>query len=272
MKISIITVNYNNIEGLKKTVNSVLNQTYKDVEYIVIDGGSNDGTRDFLSDQNEAITYWVSETDNGIYNAMNKGIEVATGDYLLFLNSGDWLIEAKTLEDLAKTSFKADFVYGDVFLETPRGLKLNKYPDQLSTLFLGTSALCHQALFIKKQVFEEHGKYREDLKIAADWEQYTRLYALGKATFQYLNAPVAVYDLSGVSSGMEHKKLFRRERSKVLREIYPEEIVALIEEAKEMKSELEMKIRDLNLQLLSRPVRIVIKMRNTVKKLFTTKR
>lgn len=272
MKISVITVNYNNIGGLKKTVNSVLSQTYKDVEYIVIDGGSDDGASGFLTDHDKAIAYWVSEPDNGIYSAMNKGLEAVTGDYVLFLNSGDWLVDSKTMENLAKMNFKSDFVYGDVFLETPQGLKLNKYPEHLSTLFLGTSALCHQALFIKKQVFEEHGKYREDLKIAADWEQYTRLFALGKVTFQYLNTPVAVYDLSGVSSGMEHKKLFRSERSKVLREIYPPEIVALIEEAKEMKSELEMKIRDLNLQLLSRPVRIVIKMRNTVKKLFSAKR
>lgn len=93
MKISIITINYNNIEGLKQTVESVLSQTYIDKEYIVIDGGSKDGAVDFLKSQNK-ITYWVSEKDGGLYNAMNKGIRKLSGDYVIFMNSGDvFLIE-----------------------------------------------------------------------------------------------------------------------------------------------------------------------------------
>ena len=94
-KISIITINYNNFEGLKKTIKSVINQTWKDYEYIVIDGGSNDGSVEYLKSLDNTINFWVSEADNGVYHAMNKGINKANGEYLLFLNSGDhfFLIE-----------------------------------------------------------------------------------------------------------------------------------------------------------------------------------
>ena len=90
-KLSIITINYNNLEGLKRTVESVINQTSKEFEYIVIDGGSNDGSGAYIESKSEHIDYWVSEPDKGIYNAMNKGIAKASGEYLLFLNSGDHL-------------------------------------------------------------------------------------------------------------------------------------------------------------------------------------
>ena len=96
-KFSIITVNYNNLEGLKKTVESVKNQTYQKFEYIVIDGGSYDGSLEFIKDNESLLDYWVSEPDSGVYQAMNKGIEKATGEYLLFLNSGDHFCNTKVL-------------------------------------------------------------------------------------------------------------------------------------------------------------------------------
>ena len=98
MKLSIITINYNNLAGLQKTIESVVSQTFRDFEWIVIDGGSVDGSRELIERYANSFSYWVSEPDKGIYNAMNKGIVVAKGDYLLFLNSGDWLCDEMALE------------------------------------------------------------------------------------------------------------------------------------------------------------------------------
>ena len=110
-KLTIITINYNNLEGLKRTVESVLNQTWQEFEYIVIDGGSNDGSAEYIESQSEHIDYWVSEPDKGIYNAMNKGIAKARGEYLLFLNSGDHLYSAKVLEENYGKIADFDLIY-----------------------------------------------------------------------------------------------------------------------------------------------------------------
>ena len=112
MKLSIITINFNNCEGLQKTIESVVSQSFKDFEWIVIDGGSTDGSRELLEQYADHITYWVSELDKGVYNAMNKGIKVAKGEYVNFMNSGDVYASASILEDVFSTSHTADVLYG----------------------------------------------------------------------------------------------------------------------------------------------------------------
>ena len=112
MKFSIITVNYNNKEGLRNTIESVIHQTYRDFEYIVIDGGSTDGSVDILKKYDQQINYWVSEKDSGIYNAMNKGISKAHGEYLNFMNSGDCFYALDNLERVAKYQYETDFIVG----------------------------------------------------------------------------------------------------------------------------------------------------------------
>lgn len=114
--ISIITINFNNKNGLIKTLNSVISQTCKEFEWIIIDGGSTDGSKELLENYSEHITYWVSEPDNGIYHAMNKGIRVAKGDYLQFLNSGDYLANNKTIEDFYNENFTDDVIYGNAII------------------------------------------------------------------------------------------------------------------------------------------------------------
>ena len=117
-KISIITINYNDKYGLSRTIDSVLNQTYEDFEYIVIDGNSNDGSKEILKNHDLSIDYWVSEPDSGIYNAMNKGIRVAKGDYLLFLNSGDYLCDNDTIHNVAKEiDGGKDLYYGNAIFK-----------------------------------------------------------------------------------------------------------------------------------------------------------
>ena len=115
MKYSIITINYNNKEGLERTIQSVLGQISKDYEYIIIDGGSTDGSVDVIRQYADHISYWISEPDKGRYNAMNKGIRQATGDYLNFMNSGDTFHSSSVLEDIAKMNFDEDIITGGFY-------------------------------------------------------------------------------------------------------------------------------------------------------------
>jgi len=152
-KFSIITVNYNNLEGLKKTVESVKNQTYQKFEYIVIDGGSYDGSLEFIKDNESLLDYWVSEPDSGVYQAMNKGIKKASGEYLLFLNSGDHFYNDEVLEKNHKAIKDSDIIYFD--LQVVEGDKkfIKTYPNTLSFSYFVEDTLPHPATFIKKEAF-----------------------------------------------------------------------------------------------------------------------
>jgi glycosyltransferase involved in cell wall biosynthesis len=164
--VSIITINYNNKNGLSGTINSVLAQTCTDYEYIIIDGGSMDGSGDLIRLHQDKLSYWVSERDSGIYDAMNKAIPIAKGNYLFFLNSGDCFADpevlAKMKESLRSTTY--DIVYGNTLVEN----KLKYSPQSLTlfnALYIGVS---HQAMFLKKELFEKAGLYNTDYKIVAD--------------------------------------------------------------------------------------------------------
>ena len=111
-KISIITINYNNLKGLKRTIPSVLSQSYINYEYIVVDGGSNDGSKEYIASQQQNITQWISEKDNGVYNAMNKAVNMATGEYCLFMNSGDHFFSSLALEDAVTEMKNEDYFVG----------------------------------------------------------------------------------------------------------------------------------------------------------------
>lgn len=171
MKLSIITINYNNKHGLQKTINSVISQIYKEFEWIIIDGGSTDGSKELIEQYTDYITYWVCEPDKGIYNAMNKGIEVAKGEYLLFLNSGDYLVSVYTLEHVLCKSFQADIVYGNLLYDKK---KVERAPgfhnDYIACIDLIKGTLFHPSTFIKRELFEKYGYYDETLKIVADWK------------------------------------------------------------------------------------------------------
>lgn len=167
-KIDIVTINLNNKNGLKRTIESVINQTYKDkLNFIVIDGASTDGSTDIINLYKDQIDYWVSEKDSGIYNAMNKGIEASTSDYSLYLNSGDYLSENNVIERIYD-SLDADIVYGDEYKLKTNGTKyIAKYPDILDEGFFKRTALPHQSTFIKTQLLKEH-PYNEKYKLLGD--------------------------------------------------------------------------------------------------------
>lgn len=221
-KITIITVNYNNKAGLEKTIDSVIHQSINDFEFIVIDGDSTDGSAKLIEKYKNSFAYHVSEPDEGIYNAMNKGIRNATGDYILFLNSGDMLYAPDTLEKVQfQITGEHGFYYGDAIYLEPEGDVRRTYPDQLSFLFFFEHNLSHQATFIKRTLFQEIFFYNEKLKIVSDWEFF--IYAICKLNISYshLKQIICKYDVDGISSVLENHKLMHQERKVVIAKHFP---------------------------------------------------
>ena len=209
--ISIITINLNNKQGLERTINSVLSQTYFDkVEYIIIDGGSTDGSKELIEQHKDKLYYWCSEPDRGIYNAMNNGITVSTGDYLLFLNSGDYLSENTVLERVFPY-LQYDIVYGNEWKvnERYKGPYEAKYPDKLDESFFRRTSLPHQSTFIKSELLKEN-HYSEDYKIISDWKFFIESFRSGK-TYKHMPFIVSVYDCSGFSC--QHLDLMQKEKN-----------------------------------------------------------
>ena len=172
MKISVITINYNNINGLRQTIDSVINQTCKDFEYLIIDGGSEDGSIDILKEYAQSITYWVSERDSGIYNAMNKGIERAQGEYCIFMNSGDYFYNNNVLDSVLSMLNGADFYTGKYqAIRSNEAPIIQNPPQYVNLAFLLKGTLCHQATFIKTSLLK-YRPYNESYKIVSDWEEF----------------------------------------------------------------------------------------------------
>jgi len=224
--LSIITVNLNNANGLRKTIKSVVEQTYTDFEYIVIDGGSTDGSIEIIKEYADNITWWVSEPDSGIYNAMNKGILKSKGEFLLFLNSGDYLFDENVLGKMFSCETNCEFLFGNIIIKTQNGkLKREIGPggNEISFYTFYLSTICHQSSFIHRSLFEKYGLYDETLKIASDWKFLLKAIVLNKAIIKYMDIDVAYYDRYGISS--IQKDLLKTEREKVLNELIPAAIL-----------------------------------------------
>lgn len=199
-KLSIITINYNNLEGLKRTVASVVNQTRKDFEYIIIDGGSTDGSAAFIETQNQSLAYWVSEPDAGIYNAMNKGIKEAKGDYLLFLNSGDHLFDSGVIEKSKPHLGKYDLVCFNMQVIGVKTSKIFSAPVSLRFSDLYFEYLPHPATFIKKELFDIVGLYDESFKIVSDWKFFILAVHRYHCSYLKVDETLSTFYLDGISS------------------------------------------------------------------------
>lgn len=210
MKISIVTINYNNLEGLKKTIESVFSQTFKDVEYIVIDGGSSDGGKEYLDSlPRERFASIVSEPDGGLYDAMNKGISHSSGDYVIFMNSGDVFFDDLTLEKIfSKNKYDSDVLYGSTLYGYEDGYVLRK-PRELSVLERELP-FCHQAVFVKGDLIRNR-KFDLQYRFISD---YDMLYHFWKGDKQFEEIPqiVAIYDASGVSASKKNSWRIYEER------------------------------------------------------------
>lgn len=200
LKLSIITINYNNLEGLQRTVESVVKQTSTDFEYLIIDGGSTDGSAAYIKSQSSHFDYWISEADSGIYNAMNKGIKVSNGEYLLFLNSGDVLVDDENILSICTKKLTADIVAFDCFLERNNNIVGKRTHIEQPTLFyVYKRGLKHQSTCISRKLFDNNGLYDENYKIAADYEFWIRSFL--KPNLNVVGVPVAlaIYKLGGLS-------------------------------------------------------------------------
>lgn len=236
MKLSIITINYNNAEGLRKTMESVLAQTYTDIEYVIVDGASTDGSVDVIRELATRPTIkWISEKDKGIYNAMNKGIRMATGEYIQILNSGDILFDAnvtlRMIEQLEQTNSQREepigILYGNMIKEYPDGRRVKDScgggdytPESFYYFYRGT--LNHDCAYIRKDLFEKYGLYNEQMKICSDWEWYVRAIVLGGEKTVYTNIDVTVFDMTGISeSNGKNRDIIVKERREYLESILP---------------------------------------------------
>lgn len=225
-KISIITVNKDNAIGLKKTIDSIVNQIYTDYEWIVIDAASKDGSVDLIKQYAPHISYWVSEPDGGIYAGMNKGIMKATGEYVYFLNSGDSFVNNEVLQSIVDLSLLGDVVLGKInIFSDEKGIIKKDYmvPYSDITLFsLYLYGIPHQASLIKRTLFDECGLYDYTCKINADWKFFVEVLILRNKTLQHIPITIANYDATGISS--VNKQQLLRDRQEVFNNIIPERI------------------------------------------------
>jgi glycosyltransferase involved in cell wall biosynthesis len=219
MLLSIITINRNNLEGLRKTFDSVKTQTSVDFEYIVVDGASMDGSLELIEQLSNLIVQpftWISEPDTGVYQAMNKGIKIAKGKYLLFLNSGDFLVNEHVLSQVFLTEHVADILCGRCCISKQgHVIHVTQPPLKISFGYLYEAGLAHQSTFIKRDLFYRYGLYREDFKYNADIEFWYRTIILQYCSTETLNTIITDYNTDGISSLENQSIVYKQEMSEI---------------------------------------------------------
>lgn len=224
-KLSVITICYNE-PNLEQTCESIVNQTFQDFEWIVIDGGSNEETQKIWDKYKYRIDKFVSEKDNGIYDACNKGIELASGEYLNFMNAGDSFADIDVLEKVfnQKRKFK-DVLYGNEYwIQNDNSKKLHVMPSKIKLDLLINSTIRHQSSFIKRELFIKYGLYSEKYRIVSDWEKWI-VFFKNRVSFEYLPFVIANYDASGCSFSENFNVIHNQEREEVLHKYFEEKII-----------------------------------------------
>jgi len=202
--ISIITINYQNSKELEKTILSVISQTNRQFEYIIVDGASSDGSLDVIKKYRNYLASWVSEDDNGIYHAMNKGWQRAKGEYCIFLNSGDFLTSNTILADAIKyiQDLSADIIYGDLHAYDESNSWVSVFPEPISLYYFQHSFIPHPSTFIKRNLLEKLGGFYEHYSIVSDWAFFIRA-LLNNGTFKHIDITVTSFYMNGLSSNGE---------------------------------------------------------------------
>ena len=223
MTFSVITINYNNADGLRRTIESVVRQTSVDYEYIVIDGGSMDGSLDVIKEYDSSISYWISERDNGIYHAMNKGVAQAHGDYCIFMNSGDCFYDNEVLVGFFQECDGHDIVIGKVISKSKKRVLFTPPSRELSFYYLYSGTMPHQGSFIKTDLLRKY-PYDESLHIVSDWKFFVQTIVFHNCSVEYVDKLVAVFDEEGVSTSNPDKMW--KEKEQVLRSLFPSRVLA----------------------------------------------
>lgn len=220
-KLSIITINRNNARGLEKTIEGVLSQTFRDFEYIIVDGASTDESVDVIKKFEDKITLWISEPDKGIFNAMNKGVMVAKGEYVQFSNSGDWFVNSDVLSKVFENDPTEDIIFGNI-IKVQNGIKTVDKGVGTSNvtfyhLFLGT--INHPATFARCELFKKYGLFTEKYKYVNDWEWFVRTVGLSDTSIRYIDLNISYFDMVGNSN--DTYEYYETERKPILKELVP---------------------------------------------------
>lgn len=245
MNLSIITINKNNADGLHITIESVIAQTYNDFEFIVIDGASTDSSIQLLRNldtRDRRNVSWISEPDRGVFHAMNKGIQQAKGDYLLFLNSGDFLVDNHVLQNVfCKCRFSEDILCGSCRI-TQNGttIHITNPPKFFKFSDFYKTSIAHQSTFIKRTLFDKYGLYREDLKLMSDWEFWIRTIILGKVTTTNIDVLISDYNLNGISSDTNNQLLKDMEINQVFTDLNLQKIVIDYQQWESERNEMKI--------------------------------
>jgi len=221
-KVSIITVTYNAEDTVENSIKTVISQTYPDVEYVIIDGGSNDRTVSIIEKYKDKVAYFVSEADNGIYNAMNKGIKASIGEILYFLNANDYLFDENVVKDVVEAfkKTKADIIFGDMSFIKENGEEKERRSFAVADkLFLTSENLCHQGIFYKKRVFETCALYNkfydENYRLLADYDLNLKAIFKKKHKARHINRVIAKFTLEGQSNSPKYKELSLKEYKEI---------------------------------------------------------
>lgn len=209
--ISIITICFNEKKNIQKTCESIISQNLKNYEWIVIDGGSTDGTIDKINKYKNKINKFISEEDNGIYDAMNKGIKLAKGEWIIFMNGGDCFYNKESLKDIFKSDYNYDIIFADGINDvynTKHPLPINKKGKIILYKFFTNHSLCHQATFIRRSLFKKVGLYDTNYKIIADHVFNYIAFKKFKVKYKYIKEITALIDISGVSM-ISREKMFK---------------------------------------------------------------
>ena len=220
---SIITVCYNEAAHIKDTLESIVSQTCKDYEWIVVDGGSTDGTKDILEQYAEHFAWWCSEPDKGIYNGMNKGVTHATGEYVIFMNGGDCFHDEHVLEDVVKSGITADVIEGKA-ADKDTGNIIQGYQADIAQKLL-KDGICHQSAFARRELLLKY-PYDEKYKITADWKFWLQSILRDKCSYQYMDRVIASIDTHGVTYSQFQRNL--QERDMILAELESDAILSPI--------------------------------------------
>lgn len=215
-KLSIITICYNEPD-IEKTCSSIVNQSWQDFEWIVIDGGSNKKTLEVFEKYKHRINKFISEPDKGIYNAMNKGTELACGEYLNYMNGGDYFYDNDVLKDVINNNWlDTDIVFGnEYFIKSKNKGHLYISPDYITSEYLIKSSLRHQSSFFKSDLFKKYGLYDEKFKVVSDWERSICFFK-NNCKFKHIPRTIASYNFNGVSALTNYKD----EKQEVLKKYF----------------------------------------------------
>ena len=218
MKVSIITIAYNNLEGLKNTYRSIRQQTFHDYEWIVIDGNSTDGTKEFIQEHQTEIAFWCSEPDKGVYNAQNKGTQHAKGEYCIYMNSGDSFYSDDVLERIFEKNLDADVIYGGWMLIFEDGKAVEgNVPEVADLAYFFDDNMCHQSMLIKTEAVLNR-PYDESFRIYADWDEWLALYMQGKR-FERIDLIICNFMVGGISTGDNASEQLKEDRKDEIKRI-----------------------------------------------------